>query len=166
MELRLLEKTDAQTYHALRLRALQEHPEAFGAAYEDEKLMSLEAVAGRLQPMPERFMLGAWLEGDLVGMAGFGRALGKKTRHRGGIYSMYVAPEARGQRMGRALLAEMIQRVRALPELEEIILAVTVGNGAARSIYIAAGFIPSYIEPRYLKIDNHYYDIEWMTLHL
>ena len=58
----------------------------------------------------------------------------------------------------------MIERARQMPGLEEMILAVTVGNGAARSIYLAAGFRPSHVEKRYIKVADCYYDIEWMTL--
>ena len=77
---------------------------------------------------------------------------------------MYVAAEACGQGIGRALMTELIERAGRLPALEEIILAVTVGNVTARSIYLAAGFQPSHVEKRYIKVADRYYDIEWMTL--
>ncbi|MEZ4725895.1 MAG: hypothetical protein R3E79_02045 [Caldilineaceae bacterium] len=35
-EVRALGADDAAPYQVLRLRSLQEHPEAFGSAYEDE----------------------------------------------------------------------------------------------------------------------------------
>ena len=84
--------------------------------------------------------------------------------HRGGIGGMYVAPEARDQGIGTDLLSALVQRASKLPDLEEIILAVTVGNVTARSIYLAAGFQPSHVEKRYIKVADRYYDIEWMTL--
>jgi L-amino acid N-acyltransferase YncA len=155
---------DAAAYQALRLRALQEHPEAFGSAYEDECTRPLAAVAERLQALPERFTLGAWSTGELVGIVSFYQSAGRKVCHRGGVGGMYVASAARGQGAGRALLAELINRARRLPALEEIILAVTVGNVTARSIYLAVGFQPSHVEKRYIKVADRYYDIEWMTL--
>ena len=71
MKIQPLRPTDAQAYQSLRLRALKDHPEAFGAAYEDEATLALEKVAERLTATPERFMLGAWQGETLVGMAGF-----------------------------------------------------------------------------------------------
>lgn len=163
-EVRVLSIEDAAAYQALRLRSLQEHPEAFGSSYEDEAGRTLETVQERLRTTEHHFTLGAWRGSDLVGTADFSRFLGVKRRHRGGVGGMYVAPEARGGGVGKALLMTMIERARQMPGLEEIILAVTVGNGAARSIYLAAGFQPSHVEKRYIKVADRYYDIEWMTL--
>lgn len=163
-DVRVLTEADATAYQALRLRSLQEHPEAFGSAYDDEVGRPLETIQQRLRTTADHFALGAWRGADLVGIVAFGRSPGVKIRHRGGIGGMYVAAEARGEGVGKALLAELIRRARLMAGLEEIILAVTVGNGAARSIYLAAGFEPSHVEKRYIKVADRYYDIEWMTL--
>ncbi|MEZ4869891.1 MAG: GNAT family N-acetyltransferase [Caldilineaceae bacterium] len=166
IRLNMLTVDDALLFHRLRLRSLREHPEAFGSAYEDELNSPQEKVMERFQGLPDRFIYGAWAAEQLVGFAGFWRYPGLKTRHRGGIGGMYVAPEVRGQGIGSALLAQLIEEARLLPGLEEITLAVTVGNMSARSIYLAAGFKPSHIEKRYIKFNERYYDIEWMTLFL
>ena len=163
-EVRVIGPEAAAAYQALRLRSLQEHPEAFGSSYEDEAGRTLETVQERLRTTEHHFTLGAWRGSDLVGIAAFSRSPGVKTRHRGGVGGMYVAPAARGGGVGRALLRAMIERAKQMPGLEEMILAVTVGNGAARSIYLAAGFRPSHVEKRYIKVADCYYDIEWMTL--
>ena len=162
--IRSLTPDDAAAYQAVRLRSLQEHPEAFGSAYEDELNRPLSAVAERLQPLPERFTLGAWRADQLVGIVTFNQAWGRKVCHRGGVGGMYVAREARGLGIGHALMTELIECTSRVPMLEEIILAVTVGNVTARSIYLAAGFQPAYVEKRYIKVADRYYDIEWMTL--
>lgn len=165
-QIRLLTPDNAAAYQTVRLRSLQEHPEAFGAAYEDELIRPLSAVAERLQEAPGRFTLGAWRAEDLVGIVSFTQAFGSKVCHRGGVGGMYVVSEARGLGIGRALMAELVERAGRIPALEEIILAVTVGNPTARSIYLAAGFQPSHVEKRYIKVADRYYDIEWMTLEL
>ncbi|MBX3010924.1 MAG: GNAT family N-acetyltransferase [Caldilineaceae bacterium] len=165
-EIRVLTEADAAPYQALRLRSLQEHPEAFGSAYADEVGRSIAMIQERLQASEHRFTLGACQDNRLVGIVSFGRSLGVKVCHRGGVGGMYVAPEAQGQGLGKQLLTELIRRAHLMAGLEEIILAVTVGNGAARSIYLAAGFAPAYVEERYIKVADRYYDIEWMTLRL
>jgi GNAT superfamily N-acetyltransferase len=166
MKIRGLNAEDAQAFHALRLRSLREHPEAFGSAYEDECSFPIERVMERLQNSSDKLTLGALIDDELVGFVSFVRYLGRKTRHRAMLASMYVIPEARGRGIGSALLNGVIHHARALSDLEELILAVTVGNETARRLYQMAGFVPSHVEKRYIKVDDMYYDIEWMTLRL
>jgi len=167
MVLRPLIATDAEAYQALRLRALREHPEAFAPALEEEQQSSLETVARRLeQSSSERYILGAFEGEKLIGILSFRRWEGLKIRHRASIGVMYVPPELRGRGVGRALLEEAIDRARAFTGVEDLILAVTVGNERARSLYLQAGFNPVAIDPRYIKVGEQYCDIEWMQLRL
>jgi hypothetical protein len=50
--------------------------------------------------------------------------------------------------------------------VEEVCLCVTVGNEAARNTYLASGFVPAFVEPRYFKLEGQYYDLEWLRLPL
>lgn len=164
---RLLNGDDAAQYRTVRLAALREHPEAFGSSAEEFELQPLDEVAKRLNAHNEAFSLfGAFIDNKLVGLIGLGRNTGLKVRHRGGIYHMYVAPEVRGRGVGRLLLAYAVEQARQQPGVEEINLAVTVGNEPARRLYEGFGFVFSHREPRYIKIDDRYYDIDWMTLDL
>ncbi len=72
-------------------------------------------------------------------------------------------PEARNQGIGRALLDAVVTHARTVSGVEDVVLAVTVGNEHARRLYIAAGFKPYCIEPRYIKLEDQYFDIEWMV---
>jgi ribosomal protein S18 acetylase RimI-like enzyme len=156
---------DATAFRAIRLRALKDHPEAFASAYEDEKDIPLEQTRERLsQPTTERFILGAFVQNELIGMIGGYRDSLRKSKHRAHIGGMYVAPEARGRGIGRLLLIEAIARLRAMDGVEDILLAVTVGNDTARVLYMSTGFETVYIEPRFFKIDGRYYDLDWMCL--
>lgn len=66
MLIRPLTAPDAARYQPLRLRALQEHPEAFASAFEEEQQLLLETVAKRLQQSSaERYTLGAFEEEEL-----------------------------------------------------------------------------------------------------
>jgi ribosomal protein S18 acetylase RimI-like enzyme len=167
MEIRLLTAADVQAYREIRLHSLREHPEAFAAAFEEESQRPLQAFGERLRlSSPQKYMLGAWQKGNLVGMIAFTRFQRRKRRHRGLISGMYVMPNARGQGIGKALLAAVIQQARTLPDLEEIVLGVTVGNDTARALYRKVGFESSHVEPRFLKIEGQYFDLEGMTLRL
>ncbi|MEM7134554.1 MAG: GNAT family N-acetyltransferase [Chloroflexota bacterium] len=163
--IRKITEEDAAAYRTIRLRALREHPESYGATLGSMESQSIEDVAKRIRTKPAQgfCLFGAFVDEHLVGLAGFGRQSDNpKQRHRAGIFQMYVAPEYRGQKLGLQLLEATLEHARQLEGLEEVTLAVTVGNEAARNLYLNAGFRLSHIEPRYLKIDGTYYDIEWM----
>ncbi|MGH2502654.1 MAG: GNAT family N-acetyltransferase [Ktedonobacterales bacterium] len=164
-----LTEADTEAYWAVRLRALREEPEAFGSSYEESKERPLSVVTERLRAITQdgNFLLGAFEDsGVLVGIVAFERAPGKKNRHIGDIFQMYVAPEARGKGYGRALMEALIARARALDGLEQLILAVVSVNTAA-ALYRALGFEVYGQQPRALKLGaDRYLDEQLMVLWL
>ncbi len=58
--------------------------------------------------------------GDLVGMMGVARNLREICRHKGLIWGVYVQPAWRKQGLARAMLTELIERVKANPGVEKI----------------------------------------------
>lgn len=169
MEIRLLDESDAETYRTLRLRALRENPEAFGSTYEERSARPLAEFADQLRPdgdPPQRFTLGAYVAGALAGSITFRRSPYVKEQHKGVITAMFVAPEQRGQGLGRALLEAAIARARSLPGVEQINLSVVTTNDAARALYTSLGFESYGLERHALKQDGRYYDEYLMVLWL
>lgn len=164
MEIRVLTAADVTAYRPLRLQALREHPEAFGSAYEDECALTSDEMAARIRPHEHYAVFGAFMGEQLVGMVSFHRYAGRKTRHRAMLGALYVQPQMRRQKVGSELLTAVIHYARTQAGLEELLLAVTVGNAVARGLYLRARFAPSHVEQRYIKVNDDYYDIEWMTL--
>lgn len=167
--IRRLTESDAVQYYSVRLRALREHPEAFGSTAEVFEQSTIAAVAERLRVSSAKgfCIFGAFVDEQLVGLSAFGRTVDNpKMSHRGGIYQMYVAPEVRGRKIGLKLLEAAIDHARQFDEVEELVLGVEAGNKPARSLYQRAGFKTLYIDPRSLKIDGTYYDTEFMALRL
>jgi RimJ/RimL family protein N-acetyltransferase len=112
-------------------------------------------------------MFGAWDEdGALVGVAGLGRQRTRKSRHRGGVWGMYVAPEARGRGVGRALLDALIAHARTVDGLHRLELGVEATNTAARELYLRAGFTPYGVQPDAYRMDGKSWDSEMMTMDL
>ena len=115
---RPLNENDAHAFQDLRLKGLQEHPDAFASTYEREVVYSTEFVAERLRrtaESPNNFTLGAFREEELLGLVGFYRKTGEKEQHRGHIWGMYVRSDEQGKGIGKALLSKAIDLAEALP---------------------------------------------------
>ena len=125
----------------------------------------METIKNRLASSDDNFVLGAFIDRQLIGMAGFFRRRGEKIRHRGGIWGVYVSQECRGKGVGRALLAELIGFVQLLPGIEQVALAVSSQNAGAKCLYESLGFELYGCEKRALKIGDEYVDEELMVLY-
>jgi RimJ/RimL family protein N-acetyltransferase len=158
MLVRRLVSQDAPEYRVLRLAALRESPASFGSSYEEERDRPLGDFAALIGDPGERAFFGAFSDAQLVGSVGFGRESSLKERHKGFIRGMYVVPGARGQGIGRALLARAIDFAEMLPNLQQITLAVNANNLPAIRLYRAAGFRQYGLEPRALLVDGTYHD--------
>jgi len=164
-EVRILSESDVDSFWQLRLRALKEEPESFGAAYEESANIPISDVAKRLHSSDDSFVLGAFMP-TLVGMLGFYRQQGLKVRHKGTIWGMYVTPEGRGQGVGQALMRAAIARATAILDLEQLALTVVTNNEAARNLYLSLGFQSYGVEREALKLGDRFLDEEMMVLKL
>jgi len=165
MEIRALTDADADVYQAIRLRSLREYPEAFGSSYEEERERKPDQIVSLLTN-PDVKVFGAFSGAELIGIVAILRNSRIKTRHRSNIGGMYVASEARGQGVGRALIEAALKHARSCDGVEDVTLAVTVGNDAARHLYTQMGFTTYGVDPRYIKTNGRFYDIEWMILRI
>ena len=140
MQIRELTKTDAPIFRTLRLRALEEYPTVFSSSYEIERHWPLEAFADRLPDTPEStdsFILGCFVDGNLVGSIGFFRLEQPKLSHVGRIAEAHVAAEQQGRGYGRALVVAALQRARRLPGLSLIHLtATTIQRTRNRTLHL------------------------------
>lgn len=168
VEIRALGPAGAEAYWSLRLEALESDSLAFGSSAEETRAAGFETTTARhlKDASGGNFMMGAFLDGRLVGLVGLSRAERSKQRHMAGVVSMYVAPAARERGVGRELLAALIDRARGYDDLERLGLSVATHATAARALYRSLGFVAYGIEPQALKVGDAYADMEHMTLAL
>jgi RimJ/RimL family protein N-acetyltransferase len=166
MEFRRLSAADAEAYKQVRLHGLKESPQAFSADYELSALQPVEHFAARLKNEVDAFVIGAFRDGQLVGIGGFYREDGPKLRHKGTIWGVYVLPEHRSGGLGRKLIEDIIANATAVPDLQQINITVTAANERARQLYLSMGFEPWGLERRALWIEGSFYDDMHMVLFL
>lgn len=168
--IRPLETTDAARYLEVRLRSLREEPTAFDASAEKDAALALDEIPAHFgfgNAANDSFVLGAFdAEDTLVGIVGCSRDDPPRRRHRAILWGMYVAPEARGRGIGRALVIETIARVREWRDVELLRLGVIESNGAARTLYESCGFEQVWLEPQAYKTADGYLAVELMRLRL
>jgi ribosomal protein S18 acetylase RimI-like enzyme len=145
---------------------LQDDPSAYGSAYEDELTMGLETWAARYLAPPHIACFGAFQGEKLLGMNALIRNTGAKLRHRAMIAAMYTLPEWRGRGIGADLVAAALEQSRHWEGVLDVTLAVTVGNNSAKGLYEKLGFRVYSYDPRYIRVGEKYFDIEWMILSL
>ena len=167
MEIRPLTLQDADTWWHLRLVALKDEPHSFAESAEEHEACSQEDIQKFFRALnSEDFIIGAFEDGELAGMAGFYREKHTKFRHKGTIWGVYVRRESRGKGIAKAILSEVIHRARMIDGLEQILLVVAATQEKPRRLYESLGFRKYGVEPRSLKVSGEYIDDELMILYL
>ncbi len=144
MEMALVERLgedDWASFRELRLESLLDSPEAFGSTYGDESSRSERTwrdwAAGRWRGGTAAVFTGRADDGTAVGTA-----TGAEYEAEAGVahvYAMWVAPEARGAGVGRALVDAVADWARDRG-CDRLVLSVTESNQTARRFYEACGF--------------------------
>ncbi|MDC8830612.1 GNAT family N-acetyltransferase [Alteromonas gilva] len=137
--IRALSVNDWALYKSLRLRALQDSPEAFDSTFASESMLQDSAWMAKLERGEHKTMaipLVAEIDGKPQGLVwGVQHSNNDKA---GYIYQMWVAADARGNGVGRELLDAVIAWARAA-QLDWLELSVTPSNAAAILLYQSAG---------------------------
>ena len=166
MEIRFLTADDADEWLRLRLEALEREPEAFSASLEEYQALGVDEVKRRLWSSRDAFVVGAFENGQMQGMAGFFREKGPKSRHKGRVWGVYVTADARGNGLGRKMMQTLLERGSGMDGVEQILLSVATTQNAAVGLYHSLGFEPFGREPRALQVRGRFIDEEYMVLRI
>lgn len=165
MDIRLLSEKHAAVYKSLRLKALQEHPEAFSSSYEEEITHSIATVEKRLS-VENSFTFGAFVDEKLVAVATLLPETKNKLKHRANIVAVYVSTSYRKAGIGKKLVEAAINKSKSIEGIEQLYLTVSSSNIGAKNLYQLLGFKTFGIDQKALKVKETYYDEELMVIYL
>lgn len=140
--IRSIDPEDWRTYRAVRLRALQDSPDAFGGTYEMELARPDDLWSSRLAAAASSGMDRALFA--VIGETVCGLAWCKVSASEPGVadlFQMWVDPGSRGLGIGAALLREVVHFARRTG-VGTLRLGVTVAESPAMRLYRSFGFEP------------------------
>ena len=167
IKIRKLSLGDSGQYRKIRLVSLKEHPESFGATYEEQRLLPKLMFEKALErPVDDRFVVGAFDQEELIGICGYLPFVPNEVldlSRAGIIIQMYVRSTYSGRKIGLNLTQATIREAFRAPDINQIVLGVRTGNIPAIRVYEQAGFQPYHSEGDGGETDNIGFQI--MTIH-
>lgn len=157
--IRRLTHKDFDAYLAIRLEALNNHPEAYGTSPERfaaeprdriEQFISQQALFGIVTD-----------DGDLAGIVVYHRDHGERASHRGWLLQVYAKPSMRGTGAALAMIEAAVAHAQS--EVAQVHLAVGTHNDPAIRLYQKAGFEIYGTDPRCLLVNGRYVDEHLMV---
>lgn len=156
---RKLTSEDWRWYRDIRLRSLEEVPQAFESSLIEESNFDETVWRQRLESTASSFCLGAFIEtGELVAVAGFAQGHKLKTQHKSYLWGVYVLPNARGFGIASGLMKSIIKEFDALKTVSSLQLTVTANNTQAIDLYKKFGFKEYGLEKDALRVTGISYD--------
>lgn len=150
-------------YKKLILKGLKEDEDCFRIAPEDEQYEVFPT-----KDKADSFTIGAFQSDELIGVASFKRDGENrvKLRHKGILFKIYVNSKHRRKGIAKQLIMEVINRVKLIPNIEQINLTVIPTNQHAKKLYEKFGFETFASEEKAVKWQGKYFDEDQMKLML
>ncbi|RAO67855.1 uncharacterized protein BHQ10_003867 [Talaromyces amestolkiae] len=136
IKLRKVSPSDWELWKEQRLAALKEAPYAFHSKLAEWENVPDERWRARLS-IPDACQFLAFLDGKAVGMVG---GLPTEDPELVELVSLWVAPAARGHRVGDILIAAVEEWARGIGAAR-LRLEVAIQNRPAHSLYVRNGFV-------------------------
>jgi RimJ/RimL family protein N-acetyltransferase len=156
-------------YKALRLRALQLHPDAFLEEPDAFERKTIEMITASMRAASDKggfTLIASNAKGEVVGTASLGVGDSEKLAHRGYVWGVFVTPEARGHGIARQLMESIMTRARELPSITTLQLGVVCSNAKAVKLYESLGFTVYGKDEEALHVKGEYLDEYLMSKRL
>ena len=156
---------DLDAFWALRLRALHDHPSAFGSDYEESRRNGpAYRERGYFASGANRLFAAFTPTGELVAQAGTYAEFGKRS-HIAHVISVYTHPDHRGRGLASALVQACIDHLRACDGISSIRISVNASNASAVHTYEKLGFVTWGEEPDAIRtVDGSCHNERHMVL--
>ncbi len=141
MEIVKLPLSEWESYRNLRLKALIEDPQAFGASYEDNSKYTEEEWKRRLGKAYDgktNWLLFARQDSKLVGMVG--AYIDKGVKDTATVISVFVPKEERGKQISTKLMGKLLLELSNNESLKKVELTVNTLQKPAITLYKKFGF--------------------------
>lgn len=131
-----------KTYQDLRLRAIQDSPQAFLDTHEQTASFPEVKWRQRLKDTAsgKSWQFFAKLNRKLVGMIGAFRSDPDVKNKSATIVGLWIFPEARGKGVGRQLMEALLDELRKKKSIKTVHLSVNVEQTSAVALYKKLGF--------------------------
>ncbi len=142
MEIIKLPVSRWQQYKEVRLRALKEDPQAFGASYDDNAKYTEEEWRRRLinaENSDRNWLYFAEENKTLKGM--IGAYMEKESKDTATVISVYVPLEERGRGISKLLMQKLLDELSSKQYLKKVALTVNKDQIAAVNLYKKFGFV-------------------------
>ena len=160
--IRLLNGEEGPIFRALRLEALT----VDAATFASDAGVEAAKPASWFDERVAEGVVGAFVSGELVGMAGYTRSSNPKQAHKATLFGMYLRASHRGSGLAARLVSAVVEHAR-VEGCERLLLACNAVNHRAIRLYESSGFRRYATEPRALKLpDGAYADDALFALDL
>ena len=123
MNYRTLDIIDFESYDKIRTLALDTYPEAFLSSNTSERADRKNKYISTIEN-DFNFIMGAFDIDNLVGIVTFIRENREKSKHKGGIFAMFLKTEYQGKGIATKLLELTLDKAFQIKGLKQINLGV------------------------------------------
>lgn len=141
-EIRLFRAAEWRLYRDIRLASLLDAPDAFGTTFDQSSAYSDDTWRSRLEDvdLSKNYPVAAFVGNRPVALA-WGR-LDPDDMNTIILNQMWTQPAHRGKGLAAELVRAVIGWANSL-SAQSVLLSVTVGNDAAKQLYLGLGFAPT-----------------------
>ncbi len=165
IQIRKLQPDESNSYREIRLQCLKNYPMHFTSNYHDEKAKAKLFFQTYIEESDKNnFVIGAFLNTNLIAISGFNRYERKKIEHKGRIIQVYVNPNYQRQQVGLNLIKSTIDEAFKISNIEQIEIDVIATNTHAEKLYQKMGFSTYGTQTNFMKVEDVYYDHRMMML--